>query len=111
DLNAFDSILTNIVENSVKYSPPNSTINISLTNANNSFILTIADTGKGITDENKSKIFNKFFREQNELTRQTQGTGLGLYIVNYLVKKHNGIIKLKDNQPKGLVVEIKIPKQ
>lgn len=110
DANAFDSILTNIVENAVKYSNSNSQINISLKDKGESFILTVADFGKGIEDENKLKIFNKFFREQNELTRQTKGTGLGLYIVNFLVEKHNGNITLKDNHPTGLVVEIEIPK-
>lgn len=110
DANAFDSILTNIVENAVKYSNSNSQINISLKDKGESFILTVADFGKGIEDENKLKIFNKFFREQNELTRQAKGTGLGLYIVNFLVEKHNGNITLKDNHPTGLVVEIEIPK-
>jgi len=110
DGNAFDSILTNIVENAVKYSISNSQINISLKDKGESFILTVADFGKGIQDENKLKIFNKFFREQNELTRQTKGTGLGLYIVNFLVEKHNGNITLEDNHPTGLVVEIEIPK-
>ncbi len=111
DENAFDSILTNIVENSVKYSEANTQIIISLKNKPNTFILSVTDFGKGVDDENKSKIFNKFFREQNELTRQTKGTGLGLYIVKFLVEKHKGTIALKNNQPQGLVVEIEIPKQ
>jgi signal transduction histidine kinase len=111
DVNAFDSILTNVVENAVKYSKVDSEIIIYLKDRGNNFELTVADFGKGIDDENKSKIFNKFFREQNELTRQTKGTGLGLYIVNFLVEKHNGKITLKDNNPTGLVVEIEIPKK
>ncbi len=111
DENAFDSILTNIVENAVKYSKANTQIIITLKDKPHSFILSVADFGKGIEDENKSKIFNKFFREQNELTRQTKGTGLGLYIVKFLIEKHNGIITLKNNHPQGLVVEIEIPKQ
>ncbi len=111
DTNAFDSILTNIVENAVKYSQPNSQIIIGLKDKGNTFVLSVADFGKGIDEDNKTKIFNKFFREQNELTRQTKGTGLGLYIVQFLVEKHNGKIKLKNNQPTGLIVEIEIPKQ
>jgi signal transduction histidine kinase len=111
DVNAFDSILTNIVENAVKYSKENSEIIITLKDRGNNFELTVADFGKGINNENKSKIFNKFFREQNELTRQTKGTGLGLYIVNFLVEKHNGKITLNDNLPTGLVVKIEIQKK
>ena len=59
--------------------------------------------------ENKSLVFNKFFREENDITRKTKGTGLGMYIVKYLVTTHKGTIQLKDNQPQGLIVEIEIP--
>jgi signal transduction histidine kinase len=111
DQNAFDSILTNIIENAVKYSEPNTKIIIGLTDENENFILTVSDQGKGISAENINKLFNKFFREENELTRQTKGTGLGLYIVNFLVQKHKGSITIENQIPKGLIVKIKIPKK
>ncbi|MGV6860154.1 MAG: sensor histidine kinase [Putridiphycobacter sp.] len=111
DETAMDSILTNLVENAVKYSPKNSEIIIQLKDSGEHFVLSVSDQGKGIDEDNKKLIFKKFFREQNELTRQTKGTGLGLYIVSFLVEKHNGKISLKDNQPKGLIIEIEIPKK
>ena len=51
--------------------------------------------------EEKQKIFDKFYRIGNEETRKAKGTGLGLYIVNNIVKYHEGSIEILDNQPKG----------
>ena len=61
---------------------------------------------RGIIDEEKSKIFNKFYRVGNEDTRATKGTGLGLYIVKQLVLFHDGNILVKDNEPQGTIFEV-----
>jgi len=109
DKMSFDSVLTNIVENSVKYSEQGKNITVKLIAKSNYFILRIIDQGKGIKNENKSHVFNKFFREENDLTRKTKGTGLGMFIVKHIVNTHKGTIQLKNNQPQGLIVEIEIP--
>lgn len=106
---SFESILTNLIENSVKYSSKGSVINVELTSKNSEFILSILDNGIGITNEEKKHIFNKFYRVQSDLTRHTKGTGLGLFIIKHLVNSHQGTIKLLDNNPKGLIVKINIP--
>ncbi len=100
------SILQNLLENAFKYSPENSTITIALKKTNNTIILSIGDEGDGIADEEKHNIFKKFYRMGNEITRKSKGTGLGLYIVKYLVEKHNGNISVKDNSPKGSIFEV-----
>lgn len=106
---SFESILTNLIENSVKYSDKGSEIKIDLTSTNSNFTLSISDYGLGITNEEKKHIFNKFYRVQSDLTRHTKGTGLGLFIIKHLVNSHQGTIKLLDNKPKGLIVKICIP--
>lgn len=106
---AFISILNNLYENAVKYSPSSSEINVELTEMNGSVILKVKDQGEGVSKENKKKIFDKFFRVQNEEIRATKGTGLGLYIVANYVKQHNGIIQVLDNSPKGSIFQIEIP--
>jgi len=106
---SFESILTNLIENSVKYSSKGSDIWVSLTSTHSQFVLTISDNGLGITDEEKKHIFNKFYRVQSDLTRNTKGTGLGLFIIKHLVNSHQGTIKLSDNNPKGLIIKITIP--
>ncbi|MDP1744132.1 MAG: HAMP domain-containing sensor histidine kinase [Bacteroidota bacterium] len=106
DRTNFPSIILNLFENAVKYSPEDSTIVVSLKKQNQKIILSVADQGIGISDKEKETIFQRFYRSGNEETRKTKGTGLGLYIVDYLVKQHNGIITVKNNTPKGSVFEV-----
>jgi len=106
DRTSFPSIVLNLVENAVKYSPDNSKITVSLRKGKEQIILCVADEGAGISDTEKVRIFQKFYRVGNEETRNTKGTGLGLYIVNYLVEQHNGTICVKNNHPKGSIFEV-----
>jgi len=104
DKEAMTSILVNLLQNAVKYSPAESEIKINLSKKNEEIILEISDNGIGIEDEKKKYVFNRFYRVENEMTRKSKGTGLGLFIVDYLVEQHNGKIELKDNSPQGLSV-------
>ncbi len=106
DRTSFPSIILNLVENAVKYSPDDSTITLVLKKQNGKIILSVTDEGLGISDEEKKNIFQKFYRIGNEDTRKTKGTGLGLFIVNYLVQQHNGLVSVKNNTPKGSVFEV-----
>ncbi len=106
DRTSFPSIVLNLVENAVKYSPDNSKITVSLRKGKEQIILCVADEGAGILDTEKVRIFQKFYRVGNEETRNTKGTGLGLYIVNYLVEQHNGTICVKNNHPNGSIFEV-----
>ncbi|MGZ4035672.1 MAG: sensor histidine kinase [Bacteroidia bacterium] len=106
DRTSFPSIILNLFENAVKYSSEDSKITIGLKKENGKIVLSVADEGAGIPDKEKASIFQKFYRVGNEDTRKTKGTGLGLYIVDYLVKQHNGTISVKNNIPKGSVFEV-----
>ena len=110
DTIGFESILINLLENAAKYSPKNSTIHIQLSDNNNHVLLLIKDEGIGIEKSKREKVFSKFYREENEMTRKSKGTGLGLYITKYLVEQHNGQIQLEDNLPQGLIVSIQLKK-
>ncbi len=106
DKTSFPSIILNLYENAVKYCPADAPIIISLKKQNQKIILSVADQGVGISDKEKGMIFQKFYRVGNEETRKTKGTGLGLYIVNYLAAQHNGTISVKNNSPKGSIFEV-----
>ena len=106
DRTLFPSIIINLFENAVKYSPAQSTINISLVNSNNCVVLSVSDEGGGIPESERDNIFNKFYRIGNEETRKAKGTGLGLFIVRFIVKQHDGIICVKANKPQGSIFEI-----
>jgi K+-sensing histidine kinase KdpD len=103
---AFSSILQNLFENAQKYSPEGSSIGIRVKKNEKSISIHVADNGTGIPDNEKKKVFKKFYRSGNEEIRNTKGTGLGLFIVKYLVEKHNGKIHIKDNHPKGSIFEV-----
>ena len=106
DRATFQSIVLNIVENAVKYSSEDSKITVELKKQNNKINFSVTDEGVGIPDETKKAVFQKFYRIGNEETRNTKGTGLGLYIVKYLVEQHGGTITVKNNVPKGTVFEV-----
>ncbi len=107
DETSFPSILTNLVDNALKYSPTQKEIFVELLSEKNATVLSVKDRGCGISASDKEKIFNKFFRAGNEETRNTKGTGLGLYIVNYIVNKHSAELTVRDNSPSGSIFEVR----
>ena len=107
DHHAFPSIVTNLIDNAIKYSAQKKDIELCLFKEKEQIVLQVKDQGCGISEVDKEKVFNKFFRAGNEETRRSKGTGLGLYIVNYIVKKHQAKLSLKNNQPQGSIFEIR----
>jgi signal transduction histidine kinase len=104
----FPSLIINLTENALKYSPENAEVEVSLNKENGKINLSITDNGFGIPEIEKQKIFEKFYRIGNEETRKAKGTGLGLYIVQKIVEAHHGKIEVTDNKPKGSVFKITI---
>lgn len=108
DLEKFQQILINLIENAAKYSNEGSEIKVITSHSNDEVSIKIQDEGIGIKDEDKDKIFEKFSRIDNPLTRKTQGSGLGLYITKTLVEKMHGSISV-NNLENGVEFEIKFP--
>lgn len=106
---AFPSIVTNLIDNAFKYSSELIEVTLVLKRDGTNMALQVYDKGIGISNEEKEKIFQQFYRSGNEETRRTKGTGLGLFIVKYLVEKHSGSISVKNNLPQGSVFEISLP--
>ena len=94
----------NILDNAIKFSPKNSEIKISLSSKNGKRILEISDNGPGVKEEQKVKIFDRFYRVDK--SRSPSGSGLGLSLVNAIIKLHNGIIEMEDNKPTCLRVKV-----
>lgn len=109
DKSGLTSVALNLLENAVKYSPDNQQIDVRLEQQNGSIRFEVADQGIGIPDKEKPQIFEKFYRVGSEETRKTKGTGLGLYIVEQIVKAHHGEIEVLDNEPQGTVFRIELP--
>ena len=94
DKDKFQQVLTNVIENSAKYSPQNSETKIATFAENNNVIIDITNNGPALKKEDYNKIFAKFARIDNPLTRTVQGSGLGLYITKNLIEKMGGKISV-----------------
>ncbi|MGN6178247.1 MAG: sensor histidine kinase [Mucilaginibacter sp.] len=103
---ALTSVVTNLIENAIKYSNPCETVAVKLFSKEGRVHLQVADHGIGIADAEKNRIFDKFYRVGSEDTRNTKGTGLGLYIVKEVLDKHEATIRVKDNRPAGSIFEV-----
>lgn len=103
---ALTSVVTNLIENAIKYSGPCETVGVKLFSKDDKVFFQVADHGIGIADTEKNRIFDKFYRVGSEDTRNTKGTGLGLYIVKEVLNKHQASIKVRDNRPVGSIFEV-----
>lgn len=108
DENRFKQILINLIGNSIKYTEKGS-IAITETVKDNEFLLTVADTGIGISAENLSNLFHKFYRIQNEKTKGITGTGLGLWITLEIVKRMKGNITVESIEGTGSHFTVHLP--
>jgi signal transduction histidine kinase len=103
---ALTSVVTNLIENAIKYSAPCEVVEVKLYSKDDKIYLEVADHGIGIADDEKSRIFDRFYRVGSEDTRNTKGTGLGLYIVKEVLDKHEASIRVKDNDPSGSIFQV-----
>ncbi len=108
DPDALESILLNLTENALKYSPENEPVWIRLSTDENKATLQVADRGPGVPEVEKRRIFEKFYRSGNEETRRHKGTGLGLYIVAILTALHQGSLRVMENPGGGSIFELRL---
>lgn len=105
----FSIAISNLVENAVKYNVDNGWIKISLNADHKYFYVKVADSGVGIPDDAKDKVFDKFYRVDKARSRDTGGTGLGLSISRNVVNAHGGTIRLYSESGKGTTFTVRIP--
>lgn len=107
DVHIIEQIFSNILGNAVKYSPPNTKIVISEKKPHPSYIqFDFSDEGPGIPEDFKHKIFEKFYRIKDDAVYSVKGTGLGLYLVKYLLRLMRGMILVTNNTHKGCTFHI-----
>lgn len=103
-------ICFNLVENAIKYNVPDGHITIRVYADVDQVILEVADTGIGIPEADMPKVFNRFYRVDKARSRAAGGTGLGLSIVRDTVRRHNGWVNVRSNQPTGSVFSAGFPR-
>jgi signal transduction histidine kinase len=98
DPTRLEQVMTNLIDNAIKYTPAGGQITISARSADYEVIVEVTDTGIGISPEDKVHLFEKFFRVRSLQTKDIEGTGLGLAIVKSIVERHGGRMQVR-SQP------------
>jgi signal transduction histidine kinase len=103
-------VLTNIVENAVKYSPDGGTIRVLLQEDADTISVHVSDEGLGIPPEEQARVFDKFHRLDPSMTRGSPGTGLGLYIARELTRRMGGDVTVRSAFSVGSTFTVRLPR-
>jgi len=103
-------VLSNIIDNAIKYSPKG-VVSVSVEENPTNVIISIADTGIGIPEDEIDKIGTRFYRTQSAINLDHQGTGLGLFIAKTIIEKHQGKLDIASKSEKGTKISITLPKK
>lgn len=101
--------LQNLIDNALKYTPKNGTINIKAETVDDYMQISVTDNGIGIPKNQMEKLFTKFFRGVNAVKLETDGSGLGLYIVKNIARRHGGDVWAKSEEGKGTTFYLALP--
>ncbi len=109
DKTLFRIVISNLLTNAIKYNRPDGTVILKAEETDDSVIISVCDTGIGISEEDRKNIFEKFYRSTQDNVRQISGHGLGLALARDIVQMHNGTLSVKSEPEKGseFVIEIR----
>ena len=110
DINAIDRILINLLDNAIKYSPKKSSVSITIEDKNSHIEINVTDSGKGIDDSDKVRIFGRFYRTAQARASDKTGSGLGLAIVKNLVHSLDGDVGVRNSNSGGSNFWFTVPK-
>jgi signal transduction histidine kinase len=108
DDNKFTQVLNNLLSNALKYTDKGS-ITVSTKKSKEGILIDVADTGVGVPDDQKSKLFNKYMQLESSIKNKSKGTGLGLVVAKGIIEAHGGKIVVLDNKPHGTIFRIILP--
>jgi signal transduction histidine kinase len=109
DYAKIEQVITNLLDNAMKFTPPGGRITITLEHDGQFLKTSIQDTGVGIPPEKRSKIFERFYRVEQESPSKVNGTGLGLHIAKNLIEMHGGQISVTSDVGKGSEFSFTLP--
>ncbi len=107
---ALSRLLIILLDNALKYSPEHTVVTLRAVTVKDHLVLEVRDGGCGVSDEDKTKIFDRFYRVDKARSRSQGGLGLGLSLAWAIVKQHRGSIKVLDNKPQGTIMYVQLPK-
>ncbi|WP_434311639.1 ATP-binding protein [Hominifimenecus sp. rT4P-3] len=106
-----DEMIANLCDNAIKYNRENGVVNVRIESDETGALLTLEDTGIGIPEESKERVFERFYRVDKSRSKETGGTGLGLSIVKHGAQYHQGKVTLTSDLGKGTRISIHFPKE
>lgn len=111
DLSQIERVFINLISNAIKFTPHGGTISVSADINPDDVTFKISDTGIGISKENMSRLFNEFYRVENEINQNVKGTGLGLALCKKIVEAHGGRIGVQSEVIKGSTFYFSLPQR
>lgn len=109
DEKSLNQLVTNLVDNAIKYTPEGGQVDVYLEQIDDELMLRVQDTGVGIAAEDQERIFERFYRVDKARSREVGSTGLGLAIVKHIVQSHQGKIKVSSELNQGTCFEVRLP--
>ena len=110
DVVRLEQMLTNLIDNAIKFNRVKGSVIVSCAENGTKDIISVADTGEGISSEHQTRIFERFYRTDRARSREIGGTGLGLAIVKHLARLHGGEVSVASTLTKGTIFSIELPK-
>lgn len=102
-------VVQNLIDNAVKYTPRGGKVTVTLKLEGDKIVCAVTDTGAGIPERQQDRIFSKFFRADNVIRMQTEGSGLGLFIAKNIVERHGGTIGFESKEGVGSTFSFALP--
>jgi len=104
-------LLSNLIMNAIKYNRPGGDVWVTIIKQSSEMTITVKDNGIGISEEDKARVFERFYCVDKGRSKKSGGTGLGLSIVKHIVSYHSGTLELESELGRGSTFTIRIPMQ
>jgi two-component system phosphate regulon sensor histidine kinase PhoR len=109
DARSFEQVLVNLVDNAIKYTPRGGTVGIEIRRDDDDALFEVWDTGPGVPEAHRARLFERFYRVDPGRSRDMGGTGLGLSIVKHLVESMEGTVGMRPRSPRGSIFWVRLP--
>lgn len=103
------SVVDNLIGNAIKFTPPGGIVSVALRDADDKVLVEVSDTGIGIAEEHRDRIFGRFYQVDGSLRRTHGGSGLGLAVVKETVERHGGQVRVESQVDRGSIFTVELP--
>ena len=109
DRDVLEKIVSNLLSNALKFTPSGGRVEVGVKRETDSLLLTVSDTGIGIAGEHLTHVFDRFYQVDSSMTREHEGSGIGLALVKELVELHHGTVSAASTPGVGTTFTIRLP--